>query len=56
MAPDVDFGSNIAGAVLGGLAEALSLVIGFKLLLLVAFAFYACSAIPLRSAKIAAVE
>ena len=34
--PDVDFGSNIAGVILGGLCENLSLVIGFSHLTLVA--------------------
>jgi hypothetical protein len=29
--PDVDFGSNIAGVILGGLCESLSFVIGFGL-------------------------
>jgi spermidine synthase len=54
--PDLDFGSNIAGAILGGLIEALSLVTGFNLLLVVAVAFYVLSAVvkkapvPLRVA------
>jgi spermidine synthase len=43
--PDVDFGSNIGGVILGGLCENLSLVVGFNHLLLVALAFYALSAI-----------
>jgi spermidine synthase len=38
--PDHDFGSNIAGAVLGGLAENLSLMLGFRYLMLVAILFY----------------
>ena len=42
--PDVDFGSNIAGAMLGGLTEPLSLVIGFNRLLLVALVFYVLAA------------
>lgn len=42
--PDVDFGSNIGGAILGGLCENLSLVLGFNLLLCVAIAFYLLSA------------
>jgi SAM-dependent methyltransferase len=51
-APDVDFGSNIAGAVLGGLCESLSLMIGFNYLLVVALGFYALSAVfaPRRTA------
>jgi SAM-dependent methyltransferase len=52
--PDVDFGSNIAGAVLGGLTEPLSLVIGFNALLIVALVFYALSAVlPARAAALA---
>jgi hypothetical protein len=47
--PDVDFGSNIAGAVLGGLCESLSLVVGFKHLLVIAVVCYLLSAIPNRS-------
>jgi SAM-dependent methyltransferase len=43
--PDVDMGSNIAGVILGGLSENLSLVIGFNHLLLVALAFYMLSAV-----------
>jgi hypothetical protein len=43
--PDVDFGSNIAGVVLGGLSENLSLVLGFNHLLWVAIAYYALSAV-----------
>jgi len=42
--PDIDYGSNIAGAVLGGLAESLSLLIGFNSMLIVALAFYLLSA------------
>jgi SAM-dependent methyltransferase len=41
--PDVDFGSNVAGIILGGLSEQLSLVIGFNYLLLVAAAYYLLS-------------
>ena len=43
--PDIDFGSNIAGVILGGLCESLSLVIGFNYLLIVAVAFYLLSAV-----------
>ena len=42
--PDMAFGSNIAGAVLGGLAESLSMLLGFQYLLLLAILFYALSA------------
>jgi len=41
--PDVDFGSNVAGIVLGGLSEQLSLVLGFNYLILVAVAYYLLS-------------
>ena len=46
--PDVAMGSNIAGVILGGLAENLSLVLGFDRLLLVAMGFYALSALAGR--------
>jgi spermidine synthase len=41
--PDVDFGSNVAGIILGGLSEHLSLVVGFNYLLLLAAAYYLLS-------------
>jgi hypothetical protein len=41
--PDVDFGCNVAGIILGGLAENLSLSIGFNGLLGLAMLFYAAS-------------
>jgi SAM-dependent methyltransferase len=43
--PDVDFGSNIGGIILGGLSEYASLVLGFNHLLWVAIAYYALSAV-----------
>ncbi len=43
--PDVDFGSNIGGVILGGLSENLSLVVGFNHLLLLAIAYYVLSAV-----------
>lgn len=43
--PDIDFGSNIAGVILGGLCENLSLSLGFSHLILVALAFYALSSV-----------
>jgi hypothetical protein len=43
--PDRDFGANIAGAILGGLAEYASMLLGFQHLMIVAMAFYALSAI-----------
>ncbi len=47
--PDLDFGANTAGAMLGGLAENSSMLLGFQHLLIVAFLFYALSAIARRS-------
>ena len=41
--PDVDFGWNVAGIILGGLSEPLSLVLGFNQLLLVAAGYYLLS-------------
>jgi SAM-dependent methyltransferase len=46
--PDVDFGSNVAGIILGGLSEQLSLVLGFNYLLLVAILYYVLSAVLKR--------
>jgi hypothetical protein len=43
--PDISLGSNVAGVILGGLAENLSVVVGFDKLLLVALAFYALTAL-----------
>ncbi len=43
--PDIDFGSNVAGIVLGGLSENLSLVVGFNHLLWLAIGFYVLSAL-----------
>jgi len=42
-APHADFGWNIAGIILGGMSEQLSLVVGFSHLLLVAVAYYLLS-------------
>jgi hypothetical protein len=47
--PNIDFGSNIAGAILGGLAESLSLIIGFNYLLGLAILCYLLSAVSRRS-------
>ena len=41
--PDQMFGANVAGALVGGIAENLSLLLGFKGLLLVAGGFYLLS-------------
>jgi hypothetical protein len=43
--PDTALGSNVAGVILGGLAENLSLMIGFNHLVLVALGFYALSSL-----------
>jgi hypothetical protein len=43
--PDRDFGANTAGAMAGGLAENVSMLLGFRYLLLVAVLFYLLSAI-----------
>jgi hypothetical protein len=43
--PDVDLGSNIGGAILGGLSENLSLVVGFNNLLLMTIGYYVLSAL-----------
>jgi hypothetical protein len=48
--PDVDFGWNVAGIILGGLSEHLSLVLGFNYLILVAIAYYLLS-LALRPAS-----
>jgi SAM-dependent methyltransferase len=45
--PDVDIGSNIAGVILGGLSENLSLVVGFNFLLVIAASFYLLSALTI---------
>lgn len=42
--PDRVFGANVAGALVGGLAENTSVVLGFQLLLCVAVGFYLLSA------------
>ena len=42
--PDIDFGSNIAGIILGGLSEYFSLIVGFNHLLWIAIGYYVLSA------------
>jgi hypothetical protein len=42
--PQLAFGANIAGSVVGGLTESLSMLLGFQHLLLVALLFYLLSA------------
>lgn len=46
--PDRAFGANIAGAMLGGLAEYASMLLGFQYLILVALGFYLASAVLVR--------
>jgi spermidine synthase len=46
--PDRALGINIAGAMVGGLAEYSSMLLGFQYLVLVAILFYALSALGLR--------
>ena len=43
--PDRMFGANVAGALVGGLAENVSMLLGFRLLGCVAAGFYLCSAL-----------
>jgi spermidine synthase len=45
---DLAFGANIAGAMVGGLSEYSSMLIGFQYLVVVALAFYALSALGAR--------
>jgi SAM-dependent methyltransferase len=54
--PDRAFGINIAGAMVGGLAEYSSMLLGFQYVALVAILFYALSAIGLRRADDAATD
>lgn len=43
--PDWSFGANIAGAMMGGLAEYSSMVLGFQYLVLLALGFYVLSSV-----------
>jgi SAM-dependent methyltransferase len=43
--PEVDFGANIAGAVVGGFTEYLSMWLGFRSLLLIAIVYYGLSVV-----------
>jgi drug/metabolite transporter (DMT)-like permease len=54
--PDLAFGINIAGAMMGGLAEYSSMLLGFQYLVLVAIVFYAISAIGLLRADDCVME
>ena len=46
--PDLDFGANIAGVVIGGLLEYISLITGYRALLLIALVLYGLSMAALR--------
>jgi SAM-dependent methyltransferase len=52
--PGRAFGANIAGAMLGGLAEYASMLLGFQYLVLVAIGFYILSAVALQRLRPAA--
>jgi SAM-dependent methyltransferase len=43
--PEIDFGSNVGGIILGGLTEYLSLIFGFNALIGIAIGYYALSAL-----------
>jgi hypothetical protein len=53
---DRAFGFNIAGAMLGGLTEYSSMLLGFRYLLLVALGFYTLSAIWRNGARMQSVS
>jgi hypothetical protein len=54
--PDRAFGINIAGAMVGGLAEYSSMLLGFQYVVLVAILFYTLSAIGLWRTDDAAID
>jgi len=54
--PDEDFGANVGGAILGGLAEYNSTLLGFQYLTALAVLFYALSAALARKAPVAAAQ
>ena len=49
--PDRAFGFNIAGAMMGGLAENSSMLLGFQYVVVVAILFYTLSALGLFRAR-----
>ena len=53
--PDVDFGSNVGGIILGGLTEYLSLIFGFNALIGIAIGYYALSALFARRGGVPAL-
>ncbi|HEV2492781.1 MAG TPA: hypothetical protein VG204_06870 [Terriglobia bacterium] len=54
--PDSDFGANVGGAILGGLAEYSSTLLGFQYLTALAIVFYALSAALARKASAATTQ
>jgi spermidine synthase len=52
--PDADFGTNVMGAMVGGLAENTSMLLGFRLLTVVVITFYALSVLLGRAPVLAA--
>jgi SAM-dependent methyltransferase len=50
--PEIDFGSNVGGIILGGLTEYLSLIFGFNALIGIAIGYYALSALVGRKGGI----
>ena len=50
--PDRAFGINIAGAIVGGLAEYSSMLLGFQYVALIAIVFYVLSAVGLGNFKV----
>jgi hypothetical protein len=53
--PDRAFGANVAGAMLGGLAEYSSMLLGFQGLMLLGMVFYGLSMVQIRRRQAAAV-
>jgi hypothetical protein len=54
--PDRAFGANVAGAMLGGLAEYASMLLGFQYLVLVGMGFYVLSMVALNRVRPASAE
>jgi hypothetical protein len=54
--PDRAFGANIAGAIMGGLAEYSSMLLGFQYVVVLAIIFYVLSALSFRRSSRAAAD
>lgn len=54
--PDRAFGINVAGAMMGGLAEYSSMALGFQYVVLIAILFYVLSAIALTRVSDTALD